>query len=134
MEYLVYLFWPNPGNATYESPKAMALLIACAVLIIASFIISYWRKKLVTNSVTRKLSRSWPSAAFWFGLTGLIFVVSRVEGISYLSMRFLWVLWGLALLGFLYAQWRLFRARHYEVLPREEKNDPRVKYLPKKKK
>lgn len=133
LQFLSYLFWPNPGNATYQSPKGLALLVFCAALVIASFALRFWRTKL-TNSMTRKLSRSWPSAAFWFGLTGLVFVVSRVEGISYLSMRFLWVLWFVGLVVYLYAQWRLFRARHYEVLPREESHDPREKYLPKKRK
>ena len=133
MNFLIYLFWPNPGNATYESPKALALLVFCAVLVVGSLAIRFWRKSL-KNSVTRKLSRSWPAASFWFGLTGLILVVCRVEGISYLSMRFLWVLWGLSLLLFLYFQVKLFRARHYEVVPREERMDPREKYLPKKKK
>lgn len=132
MDLIIYLFWPNPGNATYESPKAMALLILCAVMVAGALALKFWRKSL-KNGVTRKLSRSWPAASFWFGLIGLILVVCRVEGISYLSMRFLWVIWGLSLLLYLYLQIRLFRARHYEVLPRDDQKDPRLKYLPKKK-
>lgn len=71
---------------------------------------------------------------FWYGLIGLFLVVSRVEEISYVSMRFWWVVWVVSLVGYLFMQFKVFKARHYEVLPSEQSNDPRDKYLPTKKK
>tara|TARA_Y100000310_G_C19951035_1_gene476848 strand:+ start:120 stop:314 length:195 start_codon:yes stop_codon:yes gene_type:complete len=62
-------------------------------------------------------------------------VVCRVEGISYLSMRMWWFVWLLAIAFFVFLQVKMFRARHYEVLPNEQHiEDPKEKYLPKKKK
>lgn len=129
----VYLFWPNPGNAHYTSSSMQTLLIVCAVLIVFSFVFRFWRARM-GNPVLKKLSRSWPSAAFWFGVTGIVFVVSRVEGIGFLAMRLLWVLWGIALALYLGMQVRIFKMRYYEKLPTEVSDDPRDRYLPHRKK
>ena len=129
---LTYLFWPNPGNASYDSPKALALLVFCIALIVGSFAIAAWRKK-TANQVMRKLSKSWAGASFWFGLIGLVLVVSRVENIQFVAMRFLWLLWLVAAALYLFVQWRVYRARYYEVLPTHTIADPRAKYLPRQK-
>lgn len=85
--------------------------------------------------MTKKLSTSWASAALWFGISGVVFVASRVEHILFLAMRFMWVLWGAFLGLFLFFQLRRFRQKHYEVLPKmKTAADPREKYLPTKKK
>lgn len=133
MDFITYLFWPNPGNATYGSPKAVALLIVCALLVLGSFAINVWRKKQ-GNAVTKKLSKSWSTSCFWFGLVGLFLVVCRVESISYLSMRILWVVWFIGLALYTAYQVKNFKSKHYEVVPQEKVEDPRDKYLPKKKK
>jgi uncharacterized membrane protein YfcA len=132
MQYVTYWLWPNPGNAHYDNPKVIALLLVCAGFVLASFVLRYWRKK-VRNPITKKLSRSWASATLWFGIVGLIMLVSRVEQVSFLSMRILWVVWLASILVYMFFQIRLFRARHYETLPREHRDDPRDRYLPKKK-
>ncbi len=132
MNVLTTLFHPNPGHLTYASPSVIAVLVACAALIALSFAITYWRAR-VQNAVTKKLSRSWSSLCFWFGVVGLVLAVSRVEKIQFIAMRFLWVLWGVLLLLVIVFQWRMFRMRHYEVLPRMGKADPRDQYLPGKK-
>ncbi len=132
MNTLTYLFHPNPGRLTYASPSVIAILVLCAALIVLSFGISYWRKQL-QNAVTKKLSRAWSSTVFWFGIVGLVLAVSRVEKIQFIAMRFLGVLWVLFLLLAVILQWRLFRMRHYAVLPRAGKTDPRDRYLPGKK-
>ena len=131
-QILSYLFWPNPGNASYDSPKAMALIVFCVFLIALSVGLSVWRRK-ISNPVTKKLCRSWPSAAFWFGFSGLILTVSRVEQIQFISMRIMWVIWLAFAVLFVVMQMRLYRARYYEVLPKEVSVDPRAKYLPKQK-
>jgi len=133
-DMLIYLFWPNPGNADYSSPKSLILLVVCVLLVVVSFAIKYWRKKQ-SNAVTRKLTRSWPSVTLWFGLVGLFLVICRVESISYLSMRVWWVVWGVVLVVYILFQLKMFRMRHYNVLPQKKReHDPREKYLPKSKK
>lgn len=132
-QFLVYLFWPNPGNASYESPKAIALLVACALLIAAAVAIKLWRQR-TQNGVLRKLSKSWGVSCFWFGLTGLILVIARVEMIQFLAMRILWVVWGVLAALVLVLQVRVYRLRYYQVLPTPRASDPREKYLPGKKK
>ena len=128
---LSYFFYPNPGNSGYDHPKVIFLLVFCSLLFLVSFAVSFWRKKR-ENPVTRKLARSWPSALRWFGALGLLLTIARAEEIQFLSMRFLWVLWALALLVYLILQVRLFRLKHYTVLPRDFVEDPREKYLPKR--
>lgn len=129
----IYLFWPNPGNAHYGSSSMQTLLVACALLIALSFTMRFWRRSM-RNPVLKKLSRSWPTAAFWFGVTGLVFVVARVEGVGFLAMRLWWVVWGVSLTFFIGVQVRLFRMRYYEKLPAQPSADPRHRYLPRRKK
>lgn len=132
-DFLTYLFWPNPGGASYTSPKALGLLIVCVALVLLSFGLRRWRAR-VSNAVTKKLSASWPSAALWFGLIGALLVISRVESIQFLAMRILWFVWGALLLAYaLFQAWK-FRSRHYEVLPTQYTEDPLSKYLPTKRK
>lgn len=131
-DILTYLFWPNPGNADYGSPKAIMLLAVCGLLILGSFALSRWRRKKATPAL-RTVSRSWPRAMGWFGFIGLFLIVSRAEQIQFLSMRFLWVLWLAAMLIYLLWQVRTYRNRYYEVLPNEPVVDPRSAYLPRRK-
>lgn len=128
----VYLFWPNPGNAHYDNPKVMLVIAVCVLLVVAAVVISFWRKRL-QNQQLRKLSRSWSSASAWFGLTGILLTVSRVENIQFLAMRALWGFWLAVLVLYVYAQVRGYRAKYYEVVPVTSPKDPRSKYLPKRK-
>ncbi len=129
---LTYWFYPNPGGVSYGAPKVIAALLLCTALIVGSFFVSLWRSRL-ENPLTRKLSRSWPATLRWFGGIGLVLTVSRVEQVQFLAMRFLWVLWILAAAGAIVLHVRLWRLRHYSVLDRPLEQDPREKYLPKKK-
>lgn len=133
MSFFSHLFWPRPPVVGYDDLKMQIILLICFGLIVTSFVLKRWRKKQ-SNAVTRKLSRSWRGAALWFGLIGLILAVSRAEDISYLSMRFWWVVWVCILALYLFIQIRTFRTRHYSKLPSEHQDDPREKYLPRKKK
>lgn len=133
-DFFVYLFWPNPGNADYSNPKALTLMILCLVCIAASFAVRHWRKKQ-HNAPTKKLSRTWPSALFWFGLVGAFLVVCRVEEISFISMRIWWLVWAIIAIIYVFVQVKMFRMRHYQVLPQQKApEEQRDKYLPKKKK
>lgn len=134
MEYLTYIFYPNPGRLTYGSTQILILLAVCGGLVILSFAIRFWRRGL-QSAITKKLSKSWSACSFWFGIVGLVLIVSRVEKIQFVAMRFAWVLWGIALLTTLFLQYRVFRMRHYEVLPRKATpDDPGAKYMPGKRK
>jgi len=130
---MTYLFWPNPPTAAYSSTKVVLLLVICFGMVVASFIIKHWRRNL-SNAVTKKLSRSWSLVLMWLGLVGLFLVVCRVEGISFVSMRAWWGVWLLVALIYAGIQMKMFRARHYELVPqKQEPDDPREKYLPKQK-
>ena len=131
--FLVYLFYPNPGRLTYGSTQIIAGFVLCGGFIVLSFLLRLWRARL-TNAITKKLSRAWSSISFWFGLVGLVLIVSRIEKIQFLAMRFLWVIWGVLLVLLIALQYRLFRMRHYEVMPRKIAQDnPGAKYLPNRK-
>lgn len=134
MNILTYLFYPNPGRVTYGSAEVLIVFAVCGALMLAAIGIRVWRGRL-TNATTKKLSRSWSAIAFWFAITGLVLTVSRVEKIQFVAMRFLWILWGALLLALVILQYRIFRMRNYEVLPRATApEDPRAKYLPSKRK
>ncbi len=132
MSFLSYIFWPNPPLTSYSNPKVLAVMLLCLALVVGAYAVKKWRAK--QQPVTKKLSRNWASAAFGFGLAGLFLVVCRVEGIQFFSMRFFWVLWAASIAFYLWLQMRLFRARHYEVMPAERVVDPMEKYLPGRKK
>ena len=68
-----------------------------------------------------------------FGIIGLVLVVSRVEDIQFIEMRFLWVLWALALVLYVVLQWFVFVRRHYTVVEKKQVVDIRDRYLPTKK-
>ena len=129
MNILTYIFYPNPGQTTYGSTSVIVALALCGGLIALSIIIKFWRRGL-RNAVTKKLSRAWSAICFWYGIVGLILAVSRVEKIQFVAMRFFWILWAISLLLLAFLQFRLFCARHYEVLPRAKSADPRDRYLP----
>jgi amino acid transporter len=126
-----YLFWPNPGVISQE--KSLSAVIVCVLLLVLSFGIKIWRKKQ-HNKLLRRLSQSWDRMLFWFGLVGLILIVSRIEGIQFVSMRFLWIVWGTLFILIIFIQFKQFRMQYYEVLPKEKEDDPREKYLPTSKK
>lgn len=129
LSFLGFLFYPNPGNAQYSSTSMVVLLVLSLGLVVLSFVVRSWRAA-ITNPITKKLSRSWSSVCFWFGVSGAVLVVSRVEQIQFFAMRFLWVLWFVGVLLFVYFQVKNFRARHYQVLPHAHQEDPRDRYLP----
>ncbi len=129
----LWIFDVHPLPASYSSPHVMALAVVMVVLLGAALGLRLWRARQ-QNAVLRKLSRSWSPVSFWFGVVGALLIVARTEDVLLLSMRFFWFLWGAALIAYVALQVRLFRARHYTVLPSMRVDDPRSKYLPKRKK
>ena len=131
-QFLSYWFYPNLGTAPYDNPKVMTALIVSIACIALAFAIMWWRKS-IRNPITKKLSSSWSMAAFWFGIVGVMLTVSRAEGIQFLSMRILWVVWGLALAAYVFFQVLQFRRRHYTVVEKQKSTSELDRYLPKKK-
>lgn len=129
---LFWIFDPHPLPASYTSPNVMGLAVVLAALLVAALGLRIWRSRQ-QNQVLRKLSRSWAPACFWFAIVGIVLLISRTEDVLFLSMRLFWIVWAAALLGYIAVQVRVFRARHYSVLPSERIVDPRSKYLPKRK-
>lgn len=125
---LTYWFYPNPGNASYDNPKVLLIFGVCAVLFLASFAISSWRKR--QGGVTRNLSRSWAPVCRWLAIIGAFLVLCRVEEIQFMSMRFLWLLWALTLIAFVLFQIWWFKKKNYTVVAKERTTDPREAYLP----
>jgi hypothetical protein len=105
------------------------ILGICLFLVLASFLITFWRSR-TSNPMTRLLSKSWPSAAFWFGISGVVFVVSREATVQFLSMRVLWIVWAVLLVLYLIVQFLSFSRRHYTVVQNRRIVDERDKYLP----
>ena len=128
-----YWFWPNPANADYTSPKALVLLVLCVAFVVASFVLPRLRNRS-QDAQFKKVSKTWAAACAWFGWTGLVMVIARVEEIQFLSIRALWVLWGLALAAYVALQVRVYRNRYYEVIPNRPTQDARAAYIPKAKK
>lgn len=129
---LFWIFDPHPLPASYSSPNVLGLGVVMAALLLASFALRLWRSRQ-QNAVLRKLSRSWSPACFWFGIVGALLIIARTEDVLLLSMRLFWLLWAAAFIAYAFLQVRLFRARHYTVLPTARVDDPRSKYLPKRK-
>ena len=128
-DFLSYLFWPNPGGWSYGTLSAQMMLGYGLLLLVASVILSRWRHT-VRNPRTKLLSRSWASAALWFGVVALVLALSRIEYIQFFAMRFLWVVYALALVLYVVFQVINFRRRHYTVMQTPKVIDEREKYLP----
>ncbi len=131
--FFSYWFWPNPGGWHYEDPKVMALLVGCVLLVLASFVLRYWRRN-VRNPMTRTLSSSWPTVVLVFGFIALVLTISRVETIQFMSMRAVWAVWSLSFVATIVFQVVKFRRKHYVIIQRDRVVDARDRYLPKKKK
>ncbi|MEQ1849422.1 MAG: hypothetical protein ABL890_02425 [Candidatus Peribacteraceae bacterium] len=132
-QFLTYWLWPNPAGWTYSTNSVLLLLSISAALIVLSFLLKGWRRKLATG-MTKTLSRSWSSACMWFGILGLFLTVSRVEQIQFLSMRVLWLLWAFCLGLYVLFQFWQFQRRHYTVERMVSAPSEYDRYLPKKKK
>lgn len=117
----------------YSDPKVIGVFVLCLALIVASFFLRRKRNRS-GDPQFKKLSSSWPTAAAWFGGIGLLLLIARTESISYVSIRFWWVLWTLALLAYLVFQFKQYKGRYYKVVPQARQVSATAKYLPHKKK
>lgn len=128
-QILEYFFWPHPPHTDFSNPKVVLVLLTCLGFVVLSFVLRFLRRRS-HDAMFKKLSRTWPSAMLWFGIVGAVLLVSRVTEIQYVAMRIWWFVWAAALLFFIFVQYKQYRTRHYEILPRGPKVDPRDPYLP----
>lgn len=132
MDALSYLFWPNPGGAVYGDPHPRIALAVCGALLLLSLALRIMRARLHFGSF-RRFALSFDRVALWFGVTGLLLVVARVEEIQYLAMRFWWIVWGGSFILCGVVRLRRLRLLGYEVIPSAAPPDLREKYLPRSK-
>lgn len=129
---LSYLFWPNPGGATYGDPHPRIAIAVCGALLLLSLALRILRVRSHSGSI-RRFAQSFARIAMWFGVTGLLLVVARVEEIQYLAMRFWWIVWGGSFILCCVVRLRRLRLLGYEVIPSAAPPDSREKYLPRRK-
>ncbi len=132
MDALSYLFWPNPGGAAYGDPHPRMALAICSALLLLSLALRILRVRSRSGSV-RRFAQSFDRVALWFGVTGLLLVVARVEEIQYLAMRFWWIVWGGSVVLCCIVRLRRLRLLGYDVIPSAAPPDSREKYLPRRK-
>lgn len=132
MDALSYLFWPNPGGAAYDDPNPRMALAICGALLLLSLALRIMRARSHSGSV-RRFAQSFDRVALWFGVTGLLLVVARVEEIQYVAMRFWWIVWGGSFILCSVVRLRRLRLLGYEVILSASPPDSREKYLPRRK-
>lgn len=132
MTALSYLFWPNPGGATYGDPHPQIAIAVCGAFLLLSLALRIMRARSPSGAV-RRFAQSFDGIALWFGVTGLLLVIARVEEIQYLAMRFLWIVWGGSFILCGVVRLRRLRLLGYEVIPSAVPPDLREKYLPRRK-
>ena len=131
-EWLGYIFWPHPPHAAFFSVKVQIAFWICVAFVAVSVALRLWRNG-IKNSVTKKLSKSWASTLQWYGLIGIVLVVARVVEAQYIAMRLWWIVWLVSLCVYVFVQVRMWRSRHYEIIPSKTVSDPRDPYLPSRK-
>lgn len=129
---LSYLFWPNPGGATYGDPHPQIAIAVCGALLLLSLTLRILLVRSHAGAV-RRFAQSFDGIALWFGVTGLLLVVARVEEIQYLAMRFWWIVWGGSFILCGVLRLRRLRLLGYDVIPSAAPPDLREKYLPRRK-
>lgn len=128
---LSYYFTPIP-DTDFQYSK---LFFALGLLVIASgYVLQFYRKKKLKDSITKKLLRAYPGLLKTYGLIILILLLIREAAIPYLSMRFLWVV---VLLCMIYSALKFvvkFKPEYNKRAKQAEKNNRTKQYLPKRKK
>ena len=123
-----YLFNPHPGYNMELMPYLLIFFVILVVLSVVSFIFLKKSKKL-------PIAYMWDSIYSWFlwvGIIGIILLFFRFEGIAYLSMRFLLLLW--LIFFFLWGLYILWfgRKKYKEILKKFKNKKEKEKYFKKK--
>jgi len=86
MQVVSYLFSPIPGTSWNYTTWLIAYGIAlCAIAVILKVVFTVYKN----NKALKRTLRSAPGQFAWTGIILLILAGSRINGVPYLSMRFL---------------------------------------------
>ncbi len=134
MEILSYLFSPIPG-ITFNYYNY--LYIYSVALIVIGLIFWLILIKAKNNKAFTKTYKSVPSQFIWIGIILVILVASRVNGIAYLSMRFLLIIF-LAISAYLiikniFNYFKKYPEMKKVVKPKDKNNEAKPKYTTSKK-
>lgn len=134
MEILSYLFSPIPGiSFNYYN----YLFIYSVALIVIGLIFWLILIKAKHNKALIKTYKSAPSQFIWIGIILVILAASRVNGIAYLSMRFLLIVF-LAISIYLIVKnifnyFKKYPEMKKVIKPKDKKNESKTKYTTSKK-
>lgn len=120
----LFAFMPAPLG--YQSPAVWLLCGSGIGLLLLS---AAMRRMTFPQSV-RMATRTWPTMLLVYGFGGLLLGVSEAEGITFLSMRFLPLLWLFLLLLTVTLHALFWKKRAYTVVRQQRVHDPRDTYLP----
>lgn len=129
---LSYYFSPFPSSNFHYSKLTLALCLAVLAIGIVLIIV---RKKMKKAGQTKWMGK-YGSTLIGLGIAALGLLFFRETGVPYLSMRLWWVIW---LLWLLFSSFKAIRMQQKmkKFTPAlnlsTKKEDPREKYLPKKK-
>jgi preprotein translocase subunit YajC len=134
MEILSYLFSPIPGiSFNYYNH----ILIYSIVLIVLGVIFWFVLSRKKHDKAFIKTYRSAPSQFIWIGIILIILAASRVNGIAYLSMRFLLILFiGISvyiIVKSIYKYFKKYPEMQKVVKPKNKKTEEKEKYTTSKK-
>ena len=125
-----FYFAPLPDPNFQFSKFTLGLSL---ILVLAGIVGSYYRKKKLSDPITKKILKPYPGRLVTYGLLLVMLLVSRELGIPYLSMR-IW--WFVLLAFFLYTFIGLalnYKKEYQRRSRRLHQNENKAKYLPKKK-
>jgi hypothetical protein len=134
MEILSYLFSPIPG-ITFNYYNYLFIYSVALIVIGLLFWLILIRSK--HNKALIKTYKSVPGQFIWVGIILIILAASRINGIAYLSMRFLLIIF-LAISVYLiikniYKYFKKYPQMKKVVKPKDKKNDTKQKYTTSKK-
>lgn len=128
---LSYYFAPYP-NPNFQFSKIT--LAICALILVAGIALIFFRKKM-GSSKQQKWIRLYGKRLVNMGILGLALLFFREVGIPYFSMRIWWVVWLILLIAFsVLAVKHAIKAKNQVTVVKPKAEDPRTKYLPKRKK
>lgn len=128
---LHYYFNPYPGSG-FQFSKI--ILAGCLVVFLLGIFILFYRKKKAQPR-HKKWIQTYGKRIINMAIVALGLLFVREVGIPYFSMRLWWGIWAIMLLIFSFMALKQFRKANrltLEIKPKAQ--DPRAKYLPKKKK
>ena len=132
--FLYFWFDTTPATNFPYAGYAFAFII---IAFVGSFALEYFRRKYISDSALKKALKPAPSTLWWTAITAIIMTWARLEGVSYVSVRFLWILLALFIVWRLFYIWK----NHASILRKKMRfadsvsaQESMKKYLPKKKK